>query len=354
MNKTAMEAERKVRKKAREIYAQAGKAIAPGIENILRENEKTITAVSKGLQEGTTSKAAAKKKLAAVFRDNPKTSEITETIYRANEEARQAVNDSLAQVVSDTMNSESFKIEQELEAEAGLVPVSEEEAEEWIDDEPEEFGAGDVDQEADEEWNGQNLQHLLENGVFLGLSLTQLIRYINTNIEERNRQSFLQRIQDIISGAEELGRYLSSIWASWHGVKREKVWVATLDFKTRDAHRELDSQRVPENERFYAAGEYIRFPHDPQASGKMRCNCRCAMKWMRPHWEDNGPRRENIWNDEHVKPILPHMTYAEWYQMKIEQYGEEEIKRMVKEMKREQAAQARRRRERKEKEAGSK
>jgi hypothetical protein len=40
--------------------------------------------------------------------------------------------------------------------------------------------------------------------------------------------------------------------------------------------------------------------------------------------------------------------------MKIEQYGEEEIKRMVKEMKKEQAAQARRRRKRKEKEAGAK
>jgi hypothetical protein len=96
MNKTAREAERKVRKKAREIYAQAGKAIAPGVENILRENEETITAVAKGLQEGTTSKAAAKKKLAAVFQGNPKTNEITETIYLANEEARQTVNDSLA------------------------------------------------------------------------------------------------------------------------------------------------------------------------------------------------------------------------------------------------------------------
>ena len=63
----------------------------------------------------------------------------------------------------------------------------------------------------------------------------------------------------------------------------EKVWIATKDSRTRDAHRELDGKRVigmdvPFEVRNPKTGqiEQIRWPHDPQASASQVVNCRCT------------------------------------------------------------------------------
>jgi hypothetical protein len=68
-------------------------------------------------------------------------------------------------------------------------------------------------------------------------------------------------------------------------------------------------------------------------------------------WVNTGKRRENIrhplpgggWE----KPLVPQMTYAEWYEMKVQELGEVEIKRQIKEMKREQQKKYYRNRKRK-------
>jgi hypothetical protein len=71
--------------------------------------------------------------------------------------------------------------------------------------------------------------------------------------------------------------------ADFPDVEVEKVWIATKDRRTRDAHAELDGKRVigldmPFQIRDPKTGavEQIRWPHDPQASAGMVVNCRCT------------------------------------------------------------------------------
>lgn len=56
-----------------------------------------------------------------------------------------------------------------------------------------------------------------------------------------------------------------------------KVWISTLDGKTRPSHWAADGQRAPLAGTFTVGGEQLRFPADPTASPAERKNCRCRV-----------------------------------------------------------------------------
>ena len=55
-----------------------------------------------------------------------------------------------------------------------------------------------------------------------------------------------------------------------------KIWVATLDGNTRDAHAGADGQEVPIDMPFNVGGEALMFPGDPNGSAENVINCRCS------------------------------------------------------------------------------
>lgn len=57
----------------------------------------------------------------------------------------------------------------------------------------------------------------------------------------------------------------------------DKVWIATMDGKTRPSHWAADGQRAPLAGTFTVGGEAMAFPADPAASARERKNCRCRV-----------------------------------------------------------------------------
>ena len=61
--------------------------------------------------------------------------------------------------------------------------------------------------------------------------------------------------------------------------KKEKIWIATHDKRTRDSHWSLDNQ-VRELEKPFHNYEDIMQPGDPDASPANTINCRCAVAFQ--------------------------------------------------------------------------
>ncbi len=57
----------------------------------------------------------------------------------------------------------------------------------------------------------------------------------------------------------------------------EKVWVSTIDKRTRPTHRMADKQRVGIFEPFIVGGFPLRFPGDPSGPPQETINCRCSL-----------------------------------------------------------------------------
>ncbi|MFJ9720012.1 phage minor head protein [Streptomyces sp. NPDC101213] len=76
------------------------------------------------------------------------------------------------------------------------------------------------------------------------------------------------------NGAYDAGQ--SSEQATGQQTARKR-WVAVLDDRTRDAHRDADGQEVPLDAPFEVGGETLRFPGDPTGSPGNVINCRCSV-----------------------------------------------------------------------------
>lgn len=62
------------------------------------------------------------------------------------------------------------------------------------------------------------------------------------------------------------------------GLKLEKVWLATLDSRTRDAHAAMNGKAVPLDEKFNVSGALMDRPGDPAGGASNTVNCRCTIR----------------------------------------------------------------------------
>lgn len=63
------------------------------------------------------------------------------------------------------------------------------------------------------------------------------------------------------------------------GQPMERVWLSTADSRTRDAHANVDGQRVRLDEPFSVNGELLMTPCDPNGSAENVINCRCGVTY---------------------------------------------------------------------------
>lgn len=62
------------------------------------------------------------------------------------------------------------------------------------------------------------------------------------------------------------------------GVEVEKIWVAKIDSRTRDAHASTNGQRRALSETFSVNGVAMAYPGDPSGGLKNTANCRCRLR----------------------------------------------------------------------------
>lgn len=69
------------------------------------------------------------------------------------------------------------------------------------------------------------------------------------------------------------------------GIVLEKVWVSTMDSRTRKTHFAADGQRRPLNARFRVGKSDLRWPGDPRGRAEEVINCRCTTIELEPDEE---------------------------------------------------------------------
>lgn len=120
----------------------------------------------------------------------------------------------------------------------------------------------------------------VEAGVRDGLTNEQ----VKSQIEDVTSMS--ESRADTIARTETVGAYVQGDLAGAKALGAdgpvEKVWVATLDRRTRDDHAAAHDQVQPMSGMFNVGGESMDAPHDPGASAEQVVNCRCYVEFLYP------------------------------------------------------------------------
>lgn len=327
------------------IYDKAGETLKRQLESALESVQKRAENIQEQEKDGEFTQTKARVELLALMRKLPLLS-MAGTLYDANKKAKTDVNNAVPYAFTQGLNHEIYGIEKEMGEDIGLAPLEQEDVEEWMEEEPSLYPVTSVSKLKDLLWNRTNLKNIIISSVVGGIAFNKLSGVVSKKVTNRNRDAMQQNKYMIVTGANNAGHQAGMDAAQDKGVSMMKEWIATLDFKTRDAHRRLDGQQVPVDKNFEVDGYELEFPRDPTAPAYLRCNCRCAYRRIDPRWDNKAPRRENIKNEDGEKPMIPYTTYTEWFEAKKQEYGAEVIEKQIKEMKREQARKAYKKRKR--------
>ncbi len=142
-----------------------------------------------------------------------------------------------------------------------------------------------IDRAKDTAWNRNQFTKDVTSGILQGKSPAQLAKTIKHTMG-LNQVSAIHNARTAITSAQNGGRMDGYDKLAAMGVQMQKEWMATLDGRTRDSHRDLDGERVPYDEPF---SNGLMFPADPQGAGREVWNCRCTMRAIFP--ENSEPRK---------------------------------------------------------------
>lgn len=128
-------------------------------------------------------------------------------------------------------------------------------------------------------WNKKHITNAITQGILQGESIQQISKRLTDTVGMDHRAA-VRSARTATTGAENKGRIDSYKRAAKMGIKLQKVWLATLDGRTRHSHRQMDGQKIvvdadSKQEQKFPNG--CRYPGDPHGKPSEVYNCRCTL-----------------------------------------------------------------------------
>lgn len=246
--------------------------------------------------------------------DNVKNS-IVDEIKKVNKRSKDEIMEQMAYSYEDAYYRSAFAIENNVGIDLKFHKTISKTTEKNIYENP-------FDRIGFSERNKQNNSRIinnLKNDIYMGLTQGEDYGYISKRISEslsvgafkamRIARTETHRItgqarQDILSEANE------------KGVKMKKMWVATLDDRTRDAHQSLDGVTIELDEEFISDFGGRGLQPGQMGTAEDDINCRCTHIGVLAGYEPSVRRARS--EAENKGELIQYKNYKEWKDAKDE------------------------------------
>lgn len=292
---------RETERKLRSTYSTAQRELRKKLKSFNDKYKVKDAAKKKQLAEGKISKQDyADWKAGQVFQQKQwkaKVKEAASVMTNSNEQAAKIVNEGRLDVFSENYNFSAFLGEQQLGISFDVYNTQA--VARLIQDDPQILPEWKIDEEKDYEWNEKKVNNIVQQGIIQGEGIPEITKRLCADLATQNENKMRMFARTAMTGAQNAGRQKQMEDAADMGIKVEKQWIATLDSRTRDAHRDRDGETVPYNEEFSGGLEY---PGDPAGAPADVYNCRCTMITVYPehaaHHDGGGRRAYSEYEDE--------------------------------------------------------
>lgn len=193
-----------------------------------------------------------------------------------NVKAMSIVRGHLPEAYALNRNYANFQLEEGLDVGASFALYDSYTVENLINNRPNLLPEPKVNIPKDQRWHKQKITNAISQGILQGESIPDISKRL-MDVSGMDRRAAVRNARTATTGAQNAGRVDSYKDAESKGVELEQMWVASLDNRTRHAHRLLDGQCVGVGESFEVEGEKIEYPGDPKAPGRLVYNCRCTL-----------------------------------------------------------------------------
>ena len=195
---------------------------------------------------------------------------VADDLYEANVEASAYINSQTPSIYALNYNYINAEMAKDID---GFKPqeITDTEAEKYSG-----YTQQTVDRKKDTDWNKDNLKKSVLAGSLLLLGAYAIMKRSANSAVEKNRNSASMHNSGMVTDAENKARLDGMYRAEDMGNSITKIWIATLDNRTRDAHADRDGEEIALDDEF-APG--LSRPRDPNGALAEICNCRCSLKY---------------------------------------------------------------------------
>lgn len=247
-------------------------------------------------------------------------------LLRTNMIAVSIMNGYTPEVYAINMNYMTYAIEKAAKVNTLFTLYNHEAVERIVRDKPDLLPGmppeAKIDEAKDIRWTKQHVNSAIVQGILQGESIPEIAARLR-GVADMDYRASVRNARTMITSAQNGGRLDAMKRVEKIGAKIQKMWIATLDGRTRHAHRQLDGQKQPLDKAFESEFGEIRFPGDPEAHPANVYNCRCSL--VTEDIEFPMDASDLTYRDSK----LGGMTYAEWKDARPEYKTEKTSKKRV-------------------------
>ncbi len=261
------------------IYSRAEKTVQKKMADYAKSIDEKSEELLQAYKDAETDdeKRKAKKEYIRFYRKIVKSKEfsalsanVADELYQANVQASEYVNSQTPSIYALNYNYINAEMAKDID---GFKPheITEAEAEKYSG-----YTQQTVDKKKDTAWNKDNLKKSVIAGSLLLLGASAIMKRSANSTVEKNRNSASMHNNGMGTDAENKARLDGMYRAEDMGNSLTKIWIATLDNRTRDSHAALDGAEIALDEIF---DNGCSRPRDPNGTPAEVCNCRCSLKY---------------------------------------------------------------------------
>ena len=261
------------------IYSRAGKTVQKKMADYAKSIDEKSSELLQSYKDAETDgeKQRAKKAYIRFYLQVVKSKEfsslsadVADDLYKANVEASAYINSQTPSIYALNYNYINAEMAKDID---GFTPqeITEAEAEQYSG-----YTKQTVDKGKDTAWNKDNLKKSVIAGALLLLGAYAIMNRSSNRLTDKNRNSAIMHSNGMGTDAENKARLDGMYRAEDMGNSITKIWMATLDNRTRDSHAALDGAEIALDEIF---DNGCSRPRDPNGALSEICNCRCSLKY---------------------------------------------------------------------------
>jgi SPP1 gp7 family putative phage head morphogenesis protein len=312
--------EKEIYKELHSLYEECQKEIDEELEDFFKKFDKKNEKWLKKLKNGEITEQEYKRWLEGQIFQGKMWAERKETIanqlYDFNETAYKIINEAYPDIFINEFNYMAYLLEHKEGIDLSFYIYDPETIRQLIIEDIDILPYKKLNKAKDIQWNFKNIKREVAKAIIKGDAVKDLAKKLSKEVTNRNEKQMQMHARTALNSARNQARLKRIEDGEKMGLKIYKEWSATLDFRTRIAHANLDGIRIPPNESFEIDGMKIRFPSDPYAHPSLVCNCRCTLEGDLKGYPDTFDLRR----DNEAGEIIQKMSYKEWYKWKT---GEE-------------------------------
>lgn len=263
------------------IYEQAAAEMRETAETYLEYYRETDNALFDAYTAGEISKEEyVNRRLSHLYQANwyrQMSAVLAEDMIHANQTAASIINGYLPEVYAINHNYATYDVEHQAKVNTNYTLYDRQTVERLIREHPDLIPLEALVKIPEaERWNKNIVSSVMAQSIVQGEDIPTTAKRISDNLPTRNRNAAIRDARTMTTSAQNGGREDAYKRAADMGLQFEERWVATLDGRTRHAHRVLDGQKKQVGGSFHVDGYEIEFPGDPKAPPYLIYNCRCT------------------------------------------------------------------------------